>query len=59
MPSHIGEVKEEEEEYVLPSHDPCEVKEEEEDVEKDHDHPHQLMGYWMNELYWKGRYAYH
>jgi hypothetical protein len=44
-------VKEEEEEYVLPPHDLGEVKEEEEDVEKDdHDHPHQSMGYWMNEV---------
>jgi hypothetical protein len=45
MPSHLGEVKEEEEEYVLPSHDLCEVKEEEEGVEKDHNHPHQLTRY--------------
>jgi hypothetical protein len=43
MPSHLGEVKEEE--YVLPPYDLGEVKEEGKDVEKDdHDHPHQFMG---------------
>ena len=45
MPTHLGEVREEDEEYVLPPHDLGELKEEEEDVEKDdHDHPHQSMG---------------
>jgi hypothetical protein len=46
-------VKEEEEEYMLPYHDLVEVKEEEEeeDVEKDHGHPHQLMGYQTNDPY--------
>jgi hypothetical protein len=51
-------VKEEEEEYVLPSHDLGEVKEE--DVEKDYqNHLHQSMGYWMNEPYWNKSCANH
>jgi hypothetical protein len=37
-------VKEEEEEYVFPTHDLGEVKEEEDDMERDHDQPHQSMG---------------
>jgi hypothetical protein len=57
MPAHLGEVKEEDEEYVLP---PCDLGEVKKDVEKDdHDHPRQLMGYWTNRSYWKKSCAYH
>jgi hypothetical protein len=43
MLAHLGEVKEEDEENLLPPHDMGEVNEEKEDLEKDdHDHPHQL-----------------
>jgi hypothetical protein len=45
MRVHLGEVKKEEEEYVLPPHDLGEVKEEDEDVEKDdHYDAHQSIG---------------